>query len=113
MREFEGRVAVVTGGASGIGRGLAERFAQAGMKVVLADIERPALEATVQEFGQREYDVLGVQTDVSSAQSVEALAQQTLHAYGAVHILCNNAGVAAGLQIGERPARLWEQPLSD
>ena len=93
MQEFEGRVAVVTGAASGIGRALAERFAQAGMRVVLGDIEEQALEATAGELRESGAELLAVPTDVSSAESVEALAEQAYGAFGAVHVLCNNAGV--------------------
>jgi NAD(P)-dependent dehydrogenase (short-subunit alcohol dehydrogenase family) len=117
MRTFEGKVAVVTGAASGMGKAFADRFARAGMKVVLADIEDKALQATVQEFTQREYDVLGVRTDVASAESVEDLAREAVDAYGKVHILVNNAGVAADSEvaqlIGGHRVPLWEQSLKD
>ncbi|MBI2760095.1 MAG: SDR family NAD(P)-dependent oxidoreductase [Chloroflexi bacterium] len=117
MRTFEGKVAVVTGAASGMGKAFADRFARAGMKVVLADVEDKALQATVQEFTQREYDVLGVRTDVSSVESVEDLARKALDAYGKVHILVNNAGVAADSEVahlmGGPRLRLWEQSLKD
>ncbi len=103
MRNFEGKVAVVTGGASGIGRALAERFAAEGMKVVLADIEEPVLEATVMELKHREFDVIGVRTDVSKQESVENLAQRAIEAYGKVNIVCNNAGVS-----GQR-GMIWEE----
>jgi NAD(P)-dependent dehydrogenase (short-subunit alcohol dehydrogenase family) len=96
-------VAVVTGAASGMGRAFAERFAQEGMKVVLADIEEPALDSTVRELRLKEYDVLGVRTDVSKVESVEALAQRALDAYGKIHVVCNNAGVG-----GER-GMVWEE----
>jgi len=110
MQEFEGKVAVVTGAASGMGRAFAERFAQEGMRVVLADVEAPALEATVTEFRQREFDVIGIRANVSDQQSVEDLAAQTLDHFGAVHILCNNAGVAGDLDfVGDRNLPLWEQ----
>ncbi|HEY4685230.1 MAG TPA: SDR family NAD(P)-dependent oxidoreductase [Dehalococcoidia bacterium] len=107
MREFAGKVAVVTGGASGIGLGLATRFAQEGMKVVLADIEEPVLEAAVTRLRQQELDVLGVVTDVSKAESVEALARETLAAYGKVHVLCNNAGV------GGPTGLIWDMTVKD
>jgi NAD(P)-dependent dehydrogenase (short-subunit alcohol dehydrogenase family) len=93
MCDFHGRVAVVTGAASGIGLGLAERFAAEGMKVVLAVVEEDALAAAVQEFRRRGDDVLGVVTDVANAESVEALARRVVDTCGGVHILCNNAGV--------------------
>jgi NAD(P)-dependent dehydrogenase (short-subunit alcohol dehydrogenase family) len=108
MQDFAGKVAVVTGAASGIGLGLATRFAQEGMKVVLADVEQPALDAAVTRLRQQEFDVLGVVTDVSSADAVEDLAQRTLDAYGKVHILCNNAGVGGGAA-----AAIWEATLKD
>ena len=112
MREFAGKVAVVTGGASGIGFGLAERFAQEGMKVVLADVEQPALDEAVATLRRGGHDVIGVQTDVRRAESVEALAQRTLDAYGKVHIVCNNAGVTTRGASGENPAT-WEFSLRD
>jgi NAD(P)-dependent dehydrogenase (short-subunit alcohol dehydrogenase family) len=117
MRTFEGRVAVVTGAASGLGRAFAERFAQAGMRVVLADVEEQALAATVQTLRQQEYDVLGVLTDVASPQAVDALAQKALDAYGRVHVVCNNAGVATENEVqqllGGETRPLWEEPLRD
>ena len=96
MQNFEGRVAVVTGAASGIGRGLARRFAEEGMRVVLADVERDALEATAGELRDTGAELLAVETDVSSAESVDALADRAWEAFGAVHVLCNNAGVGGG-----------------
>ena len=94
MKDFTGKVAVVTGAASGIGLALATRFAQEGMRVVMADVEEPVLEASVTRLRQQEHDVLGVVTDVSSSDSVEALRDKALEAYSKVHILCNNAGVS-------------------
>ena len=96
MREFEGKVAVITGAASGIGRAMADRFAEAGMKVVLGDIEEEALDRAVTEMRQAEHDVTGVLADVSSEAGVQRLADETLAAYGGVHVLCNNAGVVVG-----------------
>ncbi len=94
MKEFRGKVAVVTGAASGIGRALAERFAVEGMKVVLADVEKGALARAEAEMKAGGATVLAVPTDVSRAADVEALAGKTMDAFGAVHVLCNNAGVS-------------------
>jgi NAD(P)-dependent dehydrogenase (short-subunit alcohol dehydrogenase family) len=88
-----GSVAVVTGAASGIGLGLSERFAAEGMTVVMADIERPALEAAASKLSAAGGEVLAVPTDVSRSDEVDALRDEALRAYGAVHVLCNNAGV--------------------
>jgi NAD(P)-dependent dehydrogenase (short-subunit alcohol dehydrogenase family) len=96
MKEFNGRVAVVTGAASGIGRGMAESFAAAGMKVVLSDIEPGALAQTTESLRAAGADVHAVVTDVSKAAQVEALAQAVIARYGQVHILCNNAGIGGG-----------------
>ena len=104
MNDFRGRVAVVTGGASGIGKALAKAFVGEGMKVVLADVEEPALKATAEELGG---EVIGVVTDVSDAISVQALADRVFDVHGACHILCNNAGVAAP------NLDLWETESSD
>ncbi len=103
MRDFEGKVAVVTGAASGMGRAFAERFAQEGMKVVLADVESAPLERAVLQLRQGEHDVIGIVTDVASPESVDALARQAIDVYGKVHIVCNNAGVA-----GER-GLIWQE----
>jgi NAD(P)-dependent dehydrogenase (short-subunit alcohol dehydrogenase family) len=111
MKEFQGKVAVVTGAASGIGRGLAERCAQEGMKVVLADIEEKALMRASQELQAAGAQVLAVQTDVSKVTDVEALAQKTMATYGAVHLLFNNAGVGAGTVVWESTLADWEWTL--
>jgi NAD(P)-dependent dehydrogenase (short-subunit alcohol dehydrogenase family) len=101
MQELQGRVAVVTGAASGIGWGLAERFAREGMKVVLADVEDGALAAASEKIGAAGADVLAVKTDVSQWESVERLADAAYERFGAVHIVCNNAGVGGtGVFVG-------------
>ena len=107
MKEFRDRVAVVTGAASGIGRAMADRFAAEGMKVVLADVEEKALRLAEAEMREKGIDVIGVRTDVSKSKDLEKLAQQTLDAFGAVHIVCNNAGVAGAW------GQVWENTLDD
>src|SRR5947209_9479118 len=106
MKDFQGKVAVVTGAASGIGRALAEKSAQEGMKVVLADVEESALRQAEEELKTSGAEVVAVRTDVSQAQEVEALAQQAFATFGAVHLLFNNAGVGAGTTV-------WESSLAD
>ena len=96
MRELAGKTAFVTGGAGGIGFALARAFAQGGMKVMLADIEPDALEAAVESLQEFSPDIRGTICDVTDAASVERAAQATFNAFGRVHVLCNNAGVAAG-----------------
>jgi NAD(P)-dependent dehydrogenase (short-subunit alcohol dehydrogenase family) len=106
MKGFRNKVAVITGAASGIGRGLAERCVQEGMKVVLADIDETALAQTERELKDASADVMAVRTDVSKFGDVDALAQRTLDTFGAVHVLFNNAGVGAGTTV-------WESTLAD
>jgi NADP-dependent 3-hydroxy acid dehydrogenase YdfG len=106
MKEFRDKVAVITGAASGIGRGIANRAVREGMKVVLADIEADRLAQAKKELKAKGTDVISVLTDVSKAEEVEILAKKTLDAFGEVHLLCNNAGVAPfGIS--------WEGTLSD
>lgn len=107
-----GRVAVVTGAASGIGFGLAERFAAEGMRVVMADVEGPALERAAAQLARRGGEVLAVVTDVSKSEQVEALAARTVDAFTAVHLVCNNAGVR-GLHdpLWTIPESYWEWVL--
>jgi NAD(P)-dependent dehydrogenase (short-subunit alcohol dehydrogenase family) len=107
VKELKHRVAVITGAASGIGRGLAEACVDAGMRVVLSDVERAPLESTVHRLRAAGADVLAVVADVSKAEDVGALATSTLETYGAVHLLCNNAGVAVVC----RPS--WTATLED
>jgi len=96
MREFAGRTAFVTGGASGIGLALGRTFAQAGMNVVLADIETEALAAAVKSLHNFGPAIRGVSCDVADPMSVERAAKASYETFGNVHVVCNNAGVAAG-----------------
>jgi NAD(P)-dependent dehydrogenase (short-subunit alcohol dehydrogenase family) len=111
MKDFKDKVAVVTGAASGIGRGLADRCAAEGMRVVLADVEQPALEQAEREMREGGATVLAVRTDVSKAEDVDALAQQTIDRFGAVHMLCNNAGVGGGGASWENSLENWRWVL--
>lgn len=95
MQEFQGKTAIVTGAASGIGLALAERFAKARMNVVLADIEEDALSKAVEDLSSRQHQVVGIVTDTMRKESVREMADKAIAEYGKVHILCNNAGVAS------------------
>lgn len=107
----QANVAVVTGAASGIGRAMAERFAAEGMKVVLADVEEEPLAEVTASLTAVDATVIAVKTDVSNAAAVENLAHQTLDAFGAVHILCNNAGVVCSRPVWEHSLADWEWVL--
>ena len=111
MKEFKGKVAVITGAASGIGLGLAERCAQEGMKVVLADIEQGTLKQAEKAIKAKGAKTLTVRTNVSKAEDVKALAQKTLDAFGAVHLLFNNAGVGIYSTVWETTLADWEWDL--
>ena len=111
MQELRGRVAVVTGAASGIGFAVSERLLAEGMRVVMADVEEPALGAAAAQLRDRGGDVLDVVTDVSKGESIEELAERTLSSFGAVHLVHNNAGVAAGGLMWELSVRDWEWVL--
>jgi NAD(P)-dependent dehydrogenase (short-subunit alcohol dehydrogenase family) len=104
MKELRDRVAVVTGGASGIGKAMAKAFLGEGMKVVLSDVEEEALRSTADELGG---SITSVVTDVSKPEAVEALADRVFSTHGACHLLCNNAGVSVG------STNVWETTLND
>jgi NAD(P)-dependent dehydrogenase (short-subunit alcohol dehydrogenase family) len=107
MQDFKGKTAFVTGGASGIGLALGRAFAQAGMKVMLADIECAALNSAIERLREITPDIDGIHCDVADPDSVERAARATFAAFGNVHILCNNAGVAAGGGIDTISVENW------
>lgn len=111
LTEFEGKVAVVTGAASGIGKAMCERFAREGMKVVLADVENDALREAGRDIERHGVEVLTVRTDVAQPDQVSALAEATLDRFGKVHVVCNNAGVFAGGRIWDAIGTDWEWVL--
>jgi NAD(P)-dependent dehydrogenase (short-subunit alcohol dehydrogenase family) len=106
MNDFNSKTAVVTGAASGIGLELAKVFAEQGMNVVLADIEKAKLSAAVEQITALGVEAIGVLTDVGSGESVAALCQAAVERFGSVQVLCNNAGVYTG-------GHLWEQTEDD
>ena len=111
MREFAGKTAVVTGGASGIGLAMVERFSSEGMNVVLADIQEDALQAQVQRLQQEERSVMGVVVDAMQRETLESVRDQTIERFGNIHILCNNAGVFSfqdAMGLGDDAINIWD-----
>jgi len=109
MKNFEGKTAVITGAASGIGKSLAEKFAKENMQVVLADIEEDALEKTVENLRHYQHRVIGIKTDVLVEDSIKELFAKAKEEYGNIHILCNNAGI--GANSGNKA--IWEIDKND
>src|SRR5579863_9272210 len=107
MRELAGKTAFVTGGASGIGLALGRAFAEAGMRVMLADIETGALAEAVEILRNVGAETRGVECDVTDAASMERAAEMCEQVFGKVHVLCNNAGVAGGSGIDEISLDTW------
>ena len=108
MQDLVGKVAFVTGAASGIGLGIAEALAQAGVKVMMADIEQDALDAQVARLAATNADVAGVRADVSLKDELQRAADATIERFGKVHILVNNAGVGGGGTYGEWSDASWD-----
>jgi NAD(P)-dependent dehydrogenase (short-subunit alcohol dehydrogenase family) len=108
MKELAGKVAIVTGAGNGIGRALAERFCAESMKVVVADLVEERVRDTVDDLRSRGFEVIGVPTDVMEFDAVEALRDATIDAFGAVHVLCNNAGIGSGSE-----GHIWEHHVND
>ena len=106
MKDLNGKVAVITGGASGIGLGVAHAFGGEGMRLVIADIQQDALDRAVPALRAEGYEVIGVRTDVAKFAEVERLREACLEAYGKVHVVVNNAGVSI-------TGPLWEMSLDD
>ena len=108
MKNLKGKVAVITGGAEGIGKALAVLAASQGMKLVLADIDAARLDATVAAFTAQGIEAIGVRTDVSKADQVDHLAELAFERFSNVHLLCNNAGVACAKPVWETTPGDWE-----
>ena len=108
MKDLKGKTAVVTGGASGIGRAIVDALVKEGMNIVIADVEASALKSAVTDIRSLGGNAIGVKTDVSDFDSVSALEAQSTKEFGPIHILCNNAGVGA-----QEDVSLWDLPLSD
>ena len=110
MMDLNGKTAVITGAAGGIGLAIVERLLMQGMNVVLSDIDEARLAAQVERLKNNGHIVSGCVTDVSSQESVNKLAQFALSTYGNVHIVCNNAGIGGG-SADDKP--VWEASISD
>jgi NAD(P)-dependent dehydrogenase (short-subunit alcohol dehydrogenase family) len=112
MKDLSGRVAFVTGGASGMGLAMVRAFTAAGMKVAIADIETQALDAAMQELAASNAQVIALPVDVTDRDAMEAAAEETVRVFGKVHVVCNNAGVAVGGPVDDMSFRDWDWVLS-
>lgn len=108
MQNVAGKVAFITGGASGLGLAMARSFTGAGMKVVIADVQQDALDAAAKEFAESNAEVLTLKVDVSDRDAMEDAANKTIEAFDKVHVLCNNAGVAISGNIGDHTYKDWD-----
>ena len=108
MRDVRGKVAVVTGGGQGIGRALVEKFCAEGMKVVVADVVPKLIDATVQDLRADGHEAVGVVTDVADLDSVIAMRDAAVDAFGGIHVLCNNAGIGSASE-----GQIWDHHLND
>lgn len=111
MDDLHGKVAVITGGASGMGLAFAHRFAAAGMRLAIADIETPALDSALVDLAEAGAEVIGVRCDVSDAESMRELATEVYDVYGAAHVVCLNAGVSAAGTMAELRLTDWQWVL--
>lgn len=108
MKDFKGKTAFVTGGASGIGLAMARAFGRQGMNVVIADIEDAPAKVAVERLASEQIKAVSVHCDVGERNNLRAAALEAVSAFGKVHVVCNNAGVGAGGEIGKVPERDWD-----
>ena len=108
MQDVSGKVAFITGGASGMGLAMARSFSAAGMKVAIADIEQAAIDRVLVEFKKTNAKVIGLQVDVTNRDAMEKAARDTIAAFGKVHVVCNNAGVAVGGPVDAMSYKDWD-----
>lgn len=108
MKEFKGKTAFITGGASGIGLAMARAFGRAGMNVVIADIEDAPAKVAVERLASEQIKAVSIHCDVGERNNLRAAALEAVSAFGKVHVVCNNAGVGAGGEIGKVPERDWD-----